>query len=222
MCDDRPGHKVQNTSTSGQNVKVSDTDAPRESASESVQETADETARETTGADTHVESDTRTSARGRRRRPSIEMVLISAGLAIGLMMVILGLMSATTGRDALGYPDEIIEVSPAPNDRQVLSQTEISVDLIDGYEAEIILDDITIPTTRLEDASPQDVKPGQQIELPKTAIYDQGNSLIRFEPTEGAAVERYDVGVHRVTVLFWKIEEGRNTARSFSWSFEVL
>lgn len=205
MCDDRPGHKVQNTSTSGQNVDVSDNDAPRESA----QETADE-------------SDTRTSARGRRRRPSIEMVLISAGLAIGLMMVILGLMSATTGRDALGYPDEIIEVSPAPNDRQVLSQTEISVDLIDGYEAEIILDDITIPTTRLEDASPQDVKPGQQIELPKTAIYDQGNSLIRFEPTEGAAVERYDVGVHRVTVLFWKIEEGRNTARSFSWSFEVL
>jgi len=222
MCDDRPGHKVQNTSTSGQNVDVSDNDAPRESASESAQETADETAPETKGAGTHVESDTRTSARGRRRRPSIEMVLISAGLAIGLMMVNLGLMSATTGRDALGYPDEIIEVSPAPNDRQVLSQTEISVDLIDGYEAEIILDDITIPTTRLEDASPQDVKPGQQIELPKTAIYDQGNSLIRFEPTEGAAVERYDVGVHRVTVLFWKIEEGRNTARSFSWSFEVL
>jgi hypothetical protein len=46
--------------------------------------------------------------------------------------------------------------------------------------------------------------------------------LIRFEPTEGAAVEKYDVGVHKVTVLFWKIEEGRNTARSFSWSFEVL
>jgi hypothetical protein len=68
----------------------------------------------------------------------------------------------------------------------------------------------------------KDVKPGQQIELPKTAIYDQGNSLIRFEPTEGAAVEKYDVGVHKVTVLFWKIEEGRNTARSFSWSFEVL
>ncbi len=222
MCDDRPGHKVRNTSTSGQNVEVSDVDAPRESANATAIESGQETAQKTESAVTHVESDTRTSARGRRRRPSIEMVLISAGLAIGLMMVILGLMSATTGRDALGYPDEIIEVSPAPNDRQVLSQTEISVDLIDGYEAEIILDDITIPTTRLEDASPQDVKPGQQIELPKTAIYDQGNSLIRFEPTEGAAVERYDVGVHRVTVLFWKIEEGRTTARSFSWSFEVL
>lgn len=205
MCDDRPRHKVQSTSTSGQNGDVSDDDAPHEV-------TIDD------GGD---DSSPPPTVR-RRRRPSIEMLLISTGLALGLMMIILGLMSATTGRDALGYPDQIVGVSPAPNDRQVLSQTEISVDLIDGYEAELILDGISIPTTRLEDASPQDVKPGQQIELPKTAIYDQGNSLIRFEPTEGAAVEKYDVGVHRVTVLFWKIEEGRNTARSFSWSFEVL
>jgi hypothetical protein len=205
MCDDRPRHKVQSTSTSGQNGDVSDDDAPHEAT-----------------IDDGGDGSSPPPLVRRRRRPSIEMLLISTGLALGLMMIILGLMSATTGRDALGYPDQIVGVSPAPNDRQVLSQTEISVDLIDGYEAELILDGISIPTTRLEDASPQDVKPGQQIELPKTAIYDQGNSLIRFEPTEGAAVEKYDVGVHRVTVLFWKIEEGRNTARSFSWSFEVL
>jgi hypothetical protein len=205
MCDDRPRHKVQNTSTSGQNDDVSDNEAPHDA-----------------GDDNDGANESPTPVVRRRRRPSIEMVLISTGLALGLMMVILGFMSATTGRDALGYPDQIINVSPAPNDRQVLSQTEISVDLIDGYEAELILDGINIPTTRLEDAAPQEVRPGQQIELPKTAIYDQGNSLIRFEPTEGAAVEKYDVGVHRVTVYFWKIEEGRNTARSFSWSFEVL
>jgi hypothetical protein len=192
MCDDRPRHKVQSTSTSGQNGVVSDNDAPHESADADLSTSVDGSNDEGANASP--------STAVRRRR----------------------FMSATTGRDALGYPDQIVGVSPAPNDRQVLSQTEISVDLIDGYEAELILDGITIPTTRLEDAAPQDVKPGQQIELPKTAIYDQGNSLIRFEPTEGAAVEKYDVGVHKVTVLFWKIEEGRNTARSFSWSFEVL
>jgi hypothetical protein len=215
MCDDRPRHKVQSTSTSGQNGVVSDNDAPHESADADLSTSVD-------GSNVEGANASPSTAVRRRRRPSIEMVLISAGLALGLMMVVLGFMSATTGRDALGYPDQIVGVSPAPNDRQVLSQTEISVDLIDGYEAELILDGISIPTTRLEDAAPQDVKPGQQIELPKTAIYDQGNSLIRFEPTEGAAVEKYDVGVHKVTVLFWKIEEGRNTARSFSWSFEVL
>ena len=142
--------------------------------------------------------------------------------SVGLLLIVLGFMGGTTGRDVLGYPDAVISVSPAPNDRQVLSQTEISVDLADGYEAVLVLDGLELPTSRLEDVAGGLPEPGEQLELPPTAIYDQGNSLIRFEPTEGAAVERYDGGVHRVTVFFWKIEDGRNTARSFSWSFEVL
>jgi hypothetical protein len=52
--------------------------------------------------------------------------------------------------------------------------------LQDGYEAVLVLDGIEIPTTRLEDFVPVVAKPGQQFELPPTAIYDQGNSLIRF------------------------------------------
>ena len=158
----------------------------------------------------------------KRRRIKLETILVSLGILVGALFVILGFNSATTGRDALGYPDEIIEISPAPNDRQVLSQTEISVNLQDGYEAVLVLDGIEVPTTRLEDFVPIAVKPGQQIELPPTAIYDQGNSLIRFEPTDGAVIEKYSVGVHKVKCIFWKIEVGRAGARSFEWSFEVL
>ena len=158
----------------------------------------------------------------KRRRIRLETVLISLGILVGVSFVIFGLNSATTGRDALGYPAEIIDISPAPNDRQVLSQTEISVNLQDCYEAALVLDGIEVPTTRLEDFVPIAVKPGQQIELPPTAIYDQGNSLIRFEPTEGAVIEKYSVGVHKVKCIYWKIEEGRGAARSYDWSFEVL
>lgn len=158
----------------------------------------------------------------KRRTVTVERVVISLGLAIGLALVIIGLDAGTTGRDALGYPDEIVDVSPAPNDRQVLSQTEIIVDLIDGYEAVLVLDGIELPVTRLEDIAGREVEPGQQLELPPTAIYDQGNSLVRFEPQEGAPVERYRTGVHEAKVVFWKIELGRSSARSFSWSFEVL
>jgi hypothetical protein len=158
----------------------------------------------------------------RRRRITVERVVISSGIAIGLLLVWIGLNAGTTGRDALRYPDAIIDISPAPNDRQVLSQTEILVDLMDGYEAVLVLDDIELPVTRLEDVAGLGVEPGQQIESPPTAIYDQGNSLIRFEPREGAPIERYGVGVHQAKVIFWKIELGRNAARSYSWSFEVL
>lgn len=158
----------------------------------------------------------------RRRAITVERVVISGGIAIGLLLVVLGVNAGTTGRDALGYPDEIVDISPAPNDRQVLSQTEIIVDLADGYEAVLVLDGIELPVTRLEDVAGLGVEPGQQVELPPTAIYDQGNSLIRFAPREGAPVERYGVGVHDAKVIFWKIELGRNSARSYSWSFEVL
>lgn len=158
----------------------------------------------------------------RRRRLSPEVLVVSGAVALGLVLVFLGLSSATTGRDALGYPDAVIDVSPAPNDRQVLSQTEILVDLADGYEAVLILDGIELPVTRLEEVAGIIAEPGQQIELPPTAIYDQGNSLIKFEPRQGAPIERYKVGVHEAKVIFWKIEDGRVAARSFTWSFEVL
>ena len=141
---------------------------------------------------------------------------------MGLLLVVIGLNAGTTGRDALGYPDEIVDISPAPNDRQVLSQTEIVVDLVDGFEAVLVLDGIELPVTRLEDVAGRLVEPGQQVDLPPTAIYDQGNSLIRFAPREGAPIERFRVGTHQAKVVFWKIELGRVAARSYSWTFEVL
>lgn len=161
-------------------------------------------------------------APSRQRRINIERWVISLGLSIGVLLIFFGVNSATTGRDALGYPDAIIDISPAPNDRQVLSQTEVNVDLQDGYEAVLILDEIEIPTERLDNLASQIVKPGEQIVLPATAIYDQGNSRIRFEPTKGAVIESYTVGVHQVEILYWRIEDGRNSARSFTWTFEVL
>lgn len=157
-----------------------------------------------------------------RRRLNKELLILSVAVGLGLTLVALGFLAGTTGRDALGYPDAIVDISPAPNDRQVLSQTEISVDLQDGFEAVLVLDGVEIPTTPLSEVAGRLAEPGQQIELPPTAIYDQGNSLIRFTPTDGAVVESYSVGRHEVTVIFWEIEKGRGAARSYSWSFEVL
>ena len=157
-----------------------------------------------------------------RKKLNKELLILSIAVGAGLTLVVLGFLSGTTGRDALGYPDAIVDIAPAPNDRQVLSQTEILVDLQDGYEAVLVLDGVEIPTTPISEIAGGGAEPGQQVELPPTAIYDQGNSLIRFTPSDGALVESYSVGRHDVTVIFWEIEKGRNAARSYSWSFEVL
>jgi hypothetical protein len=157
-----------------------------------------------------------------RRRIKLETLVVSAGIALGLVLIIMGFGAATTGRESLGYPDAITSVSPAPNDRQVLATTEISVDLEDGYRARLTLDGIDIPTNDLEDVAGRVPEPGQQVDIPPTAIYDQGNSLIRFQPADGAVIERYETGIHDVTVTFWKIVDGEESARSYSWRFEVL
>ena len=147
------------------------------------------------------------------------MTLVSLGFALGISLIVWGLLGSVTGDEALGIPDEIETLSPAPNDQQVLSRTEIFVDLVAGLEAELVVDGVVLPTTRLDKIS---VAPGQQIDLPPTAIYDPGNFSIRFQPSEGAAIEEWPLGVHNVTVVFWDAVEGRQTASSFSWSFTVL
>ena len=156
----------------------------------------------------------------RTRREIIEMVLISVGFATGLMFIVWGVSGAVTGREALGIPDAVEKVTPSPNDNQVLVRTEVFVDLQDGYGAELVIDGVPIETNVLgEVASPQ---PGSQVQLPPTAIYDPGNYSIRFQPQEDAAVEEWTVGSHVVTVIYWKLTEGRESARQWSWSFSVL
>jgi hypothetical protein len=156
------------------------------------------------------------------RRINIELAVVSLGIAVGLVLIVIGLLGGRTGRDALGYPDEIESVAPAPNDRQVLRQTEIVVDLVANQEAVLVVDGIELPVTRLDELSGGLAQPGQQVELPPTAIWDPGNFIISFRPVEGAPIEEYSVGLHTATVIFWDVEEGREAARSFTWSFEVL
>ncbi len=158
------------------------------------------------------------------RRINGELLAVSFAVAVGVMLIGIGVNASRTGPDALGLPDEIEAISPTPNDKQVLRQTEIVVDLAANHEAALILDGVELTVISLDDLSGPggSAEPGQQVELPATAIWDPGNFVISFRPTEGAEVEEYHVGEHTATVLYWKIEEGRAAARSFTWTFEVL
>lgn len=146
----------------------------------------------------------------------------SFGVSVGLILIILGLNAATTGRDALNLPDEIENMSPANNEK-VLRQSEIRVDFIEGYQGVLIVNGIEIPTTRLDElqSSGRQPKPGEQVDLPPTAVYDPGNFTLSFLPQEGAPVERLEQGKHTARVFFWKITESRDKAKSYSWEFSV-
>lgn len=152
-----------------------------------------------------------------------QLLLVSVGVACGLILIGMGLQSATTGREAQNIPAVIEDMRPGPGD-QVVQQAQVSVDFVEGYEASLEIDGIALETTRLDELSAEgnsSLEPGAQVEIPPTAIYDPGNYIISFTPQEGAPIEVFTQGVHTATVTYWKIIDGKAKARSFTWEFEA-
>jgi hypothetical protein len=162
-----------------------------------------------------------------RTRKRIDRGLLMASLAIafGLVLVIFGLTTALTGNDGIDRPEAIESVQPVENAVQVLQQERVIVDLQSGYEARLVIDGIELPTTIIgqSDVDPfEQPEPGQQVDLPTTAVFDPGNAVISFQPVEGALIESFTEGLHEVRVIYWRIEDGPEQARSYRWEFNVV
>ena len=162
---------------------------------------------------------------GRKRR-TLDWGLIIACLVIagGLVAIGWAVSSAITGSDGIDRPDAIEDLAPTENAQQAFQQEQIMVDLQFGYDAMLVVDGIELPTERIGEFS-GDLSPdnaGAQISAPPTAVFDPGNSIITFRPSDNALIESYTEGRHSVQVIFWKIDEGRENARSYRWSFDVV
>lgn len=163
------------------------------------------------------------SPRPFRRRVDREKLIVSLGVAVGIVLIGAGLNSASTGRESQRLPAEFEAISPGPGD-EVLRQSQIFVDLLPGYAASLTVDGIPLETTRLDEltAGGATPKPGAQVEVPPTALFDPGNFTISFQPQDGAPIEEFVQGRHTVTITFWKIVEGPGRARSFTWEFDAI
>ncbi|MGB3737202.1 MAG: hypothetical protein WA964_19770 [Ilumatobacter sp.] len=163
-------------------------------------------------------------AEPKRRRFDWGLIAACLVIAGGLVAIGWGVSSAITGSDGIDRPDAIEDLSPVENAQQAFQQEQIMVDLQFGYEAALVVDGIELPTERLGafsgDLSPDNA--GVQVSAPPTAVFDRGNSIITFRPSDDALIESYSEGRHSVQVIYWKIDEGRETARSYRWSFDVV
>ncbi len=170
------------------------------------------------------EDDAPVDAAPARKRHQLDKGLLAACFVIagGLMLIGWGLLTAQTGDDGVDRPEVIENISPVENALQVLQQETIVVDFDFGYEAELILDGVELEITRIGELDFDGLEPGQQVETPPTAVFDPGNSRIEFRPSEGAQIEELTEGRHTATVIYWRIDEGRENARSYTWSFDVI
>lgn len=143
-------------------------------------------------------------------------------LLVGFLLVVRGLLGGITGDDRSDLPDLIDDVSPVPEAVQVLNQSNIVVDLAAGYTGVLVIDGIEIETVNVDELERTDVEPGQQIDLPPVTIYEAGNATLTFTPNSGAPITRFVDGEHTAEVIYWRIDEDRRRARSFTWTFTVV
>ncbi len=154
-----------------------------------------------------------------RRRFDPKLFLASLGIAAALVLIVWGVSTSVTGDEAQNLPEAIESITPVRDAAQVPSQTEVFVDLLEGYEASLTVDGIELETIRLDELAVPD---GQQAPTPTTAVYEPGNATIRFAPAEGAPIESFAPGSHTATVVYWKSVDGPGAARSFTWSFDTV
>lgn len=157
----------------------------------------------------------------RLRRPQLSLLVASLIIAICVVAIGVGISIAVTGVDRQGLPDTIEEISPLRAASQVPSQTQIFVDLQSGFTGVLIIDGLELATINLDDVN-KDAKPGQEVTLPPTTIFEPGNATLTFDPSPESTISEFSQGEHIVKVIFWKQIEGRGRARSYTWSFTVF
>lgn len=143
-------------------------------------------------------------------------------IALGIVIVVIGVMGAVTGGGERNYPEAVESVTPVPNAVQVLAQSSVVVDLRTGYTGILIINGEELETVNLDELGSLTAQPGQQIEIPPVTVYEPGNATLTFSPRRGATIERFPAGRQEVTVIFWPIIEGPQRAQEFTWWFNVL
>lgn len=155
------------------------------------------------------------------RRPQLSLLVASFIIAICLVGIGVGVSIAVTGKDRQGLPAAIEEIDPLRAASQVPSQTQVFVDLQVGYTGVLVVDGLELQTINLDEVRGA-AKPGQQITLPPTTIFEPGNSTLTFDPSPDSSISEFSQGEHLVKVIYWKLIEGRSRSRSYSWTFTVF
>jgi len=156
------------------------------------------------------------------RRLDRSVVAVSAVVAAGFVLVLNGVLSGVTGDERANLPPLIESVVPVPEAVQVLSQSNVVVDLAADHTGVLIIDGIEIETRNVDEIGSVRIEPGQQVDLPPVTIYEPGNATLTFTPSDGAPIEEFADGEHRVQVIYWRLDEGRQRARTYTWTFSVV
>jgi hypothetical protein len=155
-----------------------------------------------------------------RRLFDVRRLGISLLIAGALALIVYGFASAQTGDADVVVPPGIERVLPMPG-ALVLRQSQVGADLASGYRGVLIIDGQEIPTQDAQVPGPPNSSGNNDPAVNYDAVFDLAQNTVLFLPRQGATIEEFAPGEHQVTVVYWKLDESRDNAQSFSWKFNV-
>jgi len=153
-----------------------------------------------------------------RSRVDRRTLLVALPLAVGLALVIGGFLAAQGSSDPARLDNPAIEQRYPDDGALVLRQSEVGVDMADGFTGELSIDGVALPTERVEAiAGPVAVAVPPIL----VARFDPSVNTLLFQPQEGAPIEEFEAGEHTIVLTYWPEVEGRQAAKQLSWTFRV-
>ena len=127
-----------------------------------------------------------------------------------LVLAVAGIVAVSQnggGGDATEDRSSAIEaLIPSPGS-DVLRQSEVGIDLVEGYRAMLTVNGVQIPDDQIVGVPSGDRQP----------------ALARyvFSPGAGKVVESWDAGRNCVTAVFWSAAEGPERGTTHTWCFSA-
>jgi hypothetical protein len=100
----------------------------------------------------------------------------------------------------------------------VLRQSEVGVVLRDGYDGRITIDGVAIPEEQMVGA----IDPANPEYDPETGPRPNNKAVVKYQPGPGKAVAEYATGTVEVTIRYWRIADGPDTAQTASYVVRVF
>jgi len=152
-----------------------------------------------------------------RRRLELRRLGATLLIAGALALIVYGFASAQTGDQAVEITDPAIErVLPLPG-ALVLRQSQVGADLAPGYRGVLIIDGQEIPTQDAQATGDAN----SDVTVNYDAVFDLAQNTVLFLPRQGATIEQFAPGDHQATIVYWKLDETREAAKTFTWKFKV-
>ncbi len=127
--------------------------------------------------------------------------MLVIGSLVGIVLV--GQMAVTGGNETSeALPDSVDRLIPASGS-EVLRQSQVGIDVADGYDAYLQINDTDIRTA--EDG----------------LIRDLGTGLILFQPGPGRPVEKLNSDQNCMIAFVYEQLDGPQSAQPVSWCFQA-